>query len=459
MAIQESIGLRVLPFGSYASDPGCFIHGRDYQIKSLPESYHGSHGPDGSAYFRVYELFPDNKFVGSQWAGRYSYVSKAREWLFAAELLGYPVMDNTSGSPVLCRNLPQPLDWGFNLTGTTTLAYSGLTVPPQYSGWTTDSGGGLVVNGKPPSYADGGGAYTGWTWQDTRGITNVRRPKMWATRIVKVEGVGGVGQNPDSIGNMWTVPLNSAGIPIGPIVMPNGIPPDECYGRVRFTVLFEQPAYEVMFSNGPYFAAAPGADIAFGGEYSRYVYYGEEPASKYVQIRGGATWDPDGSHYGQPTTLLSGTPFAAKEGLPIILGENMVTWKWIDVPLAAYNWGKIQGMFGKVNSSQFPPQLGSPSTVTNPRTSAAPFYAWGPEVALFRSAGRTPKNNVYGPPLWDITFYFHISPAPDMKGYWNRLLNQNCDLQRYFSSGESSTPGVNFFKQADFTTLFQPGGV
>lgn len=466
-AIAEGIGLRSVAYGSANNDPGNFIHGRDYYVKALPESYAGMWRPDQSSYIRIYCLQPDNKWGtpsgsgSATWAGRRPYVSKMREWLFASQLLGYPYVDTTNaGATALVRNLPQPLDWGFNLSGGNP-TYSGPTGNSAYNpaNWVIDSRGNKATNGyigASPTFASGGGYSTGWTYQDQRSTTSVQRFTHWASEIVKVEGIGGQAQNPDT-DQLWTEARPSSA----------GVPPDEVYTEVRFYVRFEKLPYEVLFANGPYYASSPSQDPAYGGEFSRYVLYTEEAQSKYVQIRGGAVWDTDTSHWGnagQPgqtnngiITTANQTAFAAKEGLPILVGENMLTWIWVDVPLRAYNWSRIQSYFGSINNAQFPPAGSAISPVNNSnpnyapfvKTSYAPFYAFGQETCMLRSASRKPKNNIFGEPLWDITFYFQYSPTYDGYGYWNRLLNTNMTFQRYMAKNSK-----NFFTAQDFTQLF-----
>lgn len=138
--------------------------------------------------------------------------------------------------------------------------------------------------------------------------------------------------------------------------------------------------------------------------------------------------------------VLSTVPFAGKEGLPKTIGENVFTWKWIDVPIWAYDWDAIQASFGKINSADFG------STLT------APFYTIRKECCLLETAQRIQKNNVMGEPIWDIIFYMRHCPLNDKKGYWNRLYNNLGFPQRYRVGNQ------DFFLSFDFANLFRPYG-
>lgn len=138
--------------------------------------------------------------------------------------------------------------------------------------------------------------------------------------------------------------------------------------------------------------------------------------------------------------VLSTVPFAGKEGLPKTIGENAFTWKWMDVPIWAYDWNYIQTHFGQINSVDF----GS--------TYTAPFYVIPKECCLLETCQRVQKNNVMGEPIWDLIFYMRSCPLDDRKGYWNRLYNNLGFVQRYKVGNQ------DFFKSFDFANLFRPYG-
>jgi hypothetical protein len=448
MAVPEYIGLKTQPSPwpdgiwpapsndqivngpTLKSDSRVFIHGRDYTVLQ-PESYTGSWAADQSSYVRVYQLLPRVVYsssgqpstypVGHPKAGqaqREDRVDKLREVCFAQELLGYPFLDLSEGGSILRRKLPEPLRW-----------------------------------------ASGGN----WEWQDSRGynaggsvtgsaaaspggkLVSLRyesRPTHWATKIIRVQGLGERGQNPDLGTSVWPI-------------SPQGVRAEETYAAVNFHVLFEfVGTYDLMLRSDPF----------YGGEYSRFTLWQDEPRGRFIQVRGGVTWDTDTTHYGQPAqnNMVSGTTFASKEGQPRLQGENQIVVKWLDVPDGAYNWPRIQSMFGSVNSLDWPYPLGKsvPGADNRPLKfpTPSPFSSSGKETLLFQTAGRLRKPGIMGP-LWDISFHFIYSPADDGFGAWNRLLSTKAYWQRYGipvgAAGAGLGTGI-FYRLTDFNDLFRP---
>lgn len=367
-----------------------FIHGRDYFL-SMPSSPSHQTQTDVGQFTRTYRLWADNVFDGNDWTGRKTYVSAERQKRFEMSLLGYPytVTVSPGGQTQLRRHLPEPL-------------YSGI----------------------------GGDAYT---WIDTRGGGSIQRYEFHATRIIASRGIAEKGQNPDQTPVTWNPNTQSAiWTPSSPGTFQY---PDEGYQEIEYTVLFERLPYEVMKVTDDYFA----------GEYSRFLVPQEEGSGRGLQVYGGVQWDTDLAKYGQPISGndVSGT-FATKEGAPKLVGEGVVTWRWMDVPLKAFNWagtsGGIIGRWGQVNDAAFG------------ATADAPFVQFGRECLLFQTAYRNPKPSITGEPLWDVVFCFRNSPAEDGYGYWNRVLNNKGYFQRYRPAAGSLT---DFYKTSDFTLLFK----
>jgi hypothetical protein len=568
--VAEYIGFRTIPQGwplhlppdpnpgtdslTLAQDDRVFINVRDYDVK-VPESYSASETPEESSYVRVYQLKPDNIWTaGGDWAGRIAYISKRREWLFKQEILGYPYLMNG----LLQRKLPIPLDWG-GVTGSPPYPNNSLTPVWQYrdnrnavkftglinagsnsltspssttglaigmtlegpnipDGTTISSVGPPITLSKNALATDGdpGGPQATlrrtlfWAYWPlgTSTVTSLEilRYTHWATRILKIEGIGEMLQNPDQGNGFVAISLTGTtqsgsssllnvtknedsdldirsvangmviagpGIPTGTTVVSaagstivmsanatanarvivgvqggysGGAPVDEVYKRLKFHVLFQRVNFELLLAT----------DKAYGGEWSRYVAYQDEPSGRFIQVFGGVLWDTE--YTGNPTNVAHwGQPAAAngvgaqgevrdalayEEGLPRLIGENTWLWKWIDVPMQAYNWPRILSMLGTVNNATFPPKV-----------TQAPFYNAGQETLLLRSAGRQQKNNSAGVPLWDITFCWQFSGADDGYGYWNRLLNNRGYFQRYYSAFALSV-GAAFYSLSDFTTMW-----
>jgi len=399
----ETIGLRGQPYSNLDidSDPGCFIHGRDYAMK-MPESYTGDWTPESSSYIRVYRLFPDHQ--GNTYSGPSTYVSKPRELLFTQAICGYPWMDKDSnGNPILRRNAPEPLRYR---------------------------------------------QQTSFTWLDNRGSTSTTQTRYYhfASRVLKIEGVGELANPPETRSALWPNTQQSQ-------------PAEECYKELRIHVLFERQNREIMIAypdqsiNDPLYNKA---DPYFGGEWSRCTLYQDDPQGRIIQTQGSVNWITTPG-YDQPTgdNLVSGATFASKEGKPLLLGENMILWKWEDVPLAAYNWYGIQSWFGRVNSTDFPYPTGIvPGSQAPPATTTSPFVSYAPQTLLLRTASRKQKTSNIGLPLWDIIFYFQHTPWDDGFGLWNRLVNNKGYAQRYMLGGGTG----NFYPVAPFASLFLPKG-
>lgn len=425
----EVYGLRhtLLPIdaGDYYKNPDLFIHGRDYFVL-MPSSPNMVQATDNAAFTRVYLLMADNvdpsTVSPAPPAGaitREKWVSAARLRLFMASLLGYPYVTTGSGTGPfagfneLFRHLPEP----------------------YYAGATSTDGG--VSN-----------AGNDFTWIDTRGEGRISRFELHATKIMSVQGIGEEGQSPGSVATIkaggwpqptWT-PANES-VAWNPAFPSFFLMPDEGYKAYVITVQFARLPYEVMKKT----------DSSFGGEFSRFTLYQEESSSRALQIYAGVKWDTNLSNFGQPASTppgVSGT-FSSKEGVPKLIGENMLTWRWLDLPISAYNWNSfktdhwtgIQQWFGRINDSD---SFGSDPLTT------APFIVYGRQCLLLRTASRIQKTSPIGQPLWDVTLFFNCSPATDGLGYWNRLLNPNGVFQRYIAAN-----GDKFYSENDFTVLFR----
>lgn len=377
-----------------------FLHGRDF-FCPMPDSFQFSGSADQQAFTRVYRLMADNVFdVDSNWTGRTAFVSPERLRLFQASLLGYPyTMNGGDGKLQLFRHLPEPFRAGT---------------------------GGLA-----------------WTFLDTRTGGSIQRFEFHASKIVRVWGEvpgaqgGGtpITWNPTTQSAIWD--------PNNPGTFND---PNEGYESIHLEVMFERLPYNVMqkVKNGG------SADAAYAGEYSRFVIYPEKASARALQIRAGVQWDTaDGQ--GQPASgnRVSGT-FSSLEGAPKLVGENTITWKWIDVPELGANWANptgsgaieqagLKAYFGYVNDSNF-----GDST-------HLPIVFWNEQSVLFRTCERSEqKPSCIGFPVYDYTFVFQHAPANDGLGYWNRLLNPNGYYQRY-----QSTLGGNWYNLANIPTLFK----
>jgi hypothetical protein len=268
-------------------------------------------------------------------------------------------------------------------------------------------------DGNTYTYLDTRGSLTGSSSQGTT------RYRYHASRILQVVGVGPRGQNPDT----------------------QVIAPNEAYGQYDITVLFEQLPYDVMRR----------ADSMYTEEYSRFLIAQDEGNGRALQTRGGVKWDnSDGD--GQPAAgnRVDGD-FATTEGFPVLVGENMLTWKWVDVPLLAYNWcGGGVNAFGQAN--WVTKWYGCVNSADFGALSKSPFVYYKSETLLFRTAHRIPKRCITGQQIWDIVFYFQHSPARDGFGYWNRLLNNKGFMQRY--RAKSGQP-IYTATSRDFKNLFR----
>lgn len=539
MSVTEHIGLRTVPGGwpvdlppypnpgtsalTLATDDRVFLHGRDYALKE-PESYSGSHAPDKSTYTRVYELKGDNRFdANGRWIGRHSYVSKRREWLFCASLVGYPFMSNGE----LCRDLPEPLTWGGSSpTGTSPPYYPHDVLPVwmwkdsrhAYKRLGNVTAGSRIVpmitaglaagmqvrgygipDGATISSVDGPLQITiselpsrtiEWTqlWAFTKAVD---RFTHWCTAIGSVEGVGEAGQCPHAgtgatyvellgtltsgspvvsfrgvsdtnisllaggltiagsgitdgttvlaVGSNNTLTMsanataNGSNVPIGVFGgNAEGWPANESYERLRITAVFTKPNYMQMLKS----------DIAFGGEFSRNCLWQDEASGKVVQARGGANWVTiDG--YGQPTSekRVDGATFAATEGFPLQIPNGTIICKWLDVPIAAWNYKRIIGTFGHVNQFAFPLD-----------NHVSPFINFATETLVLRAMSRMEKVSEAGIPVYDLTFVFDHRPATDGFGQWNRVINPLGALQRFLNQAS----GDYYYPAADYAKLFLP---
>ncbi len=393
---SEQVGLRINLYSGETdySAPDIFLHGRDYYCP-MPDSPRISAAADQSQFVRTYRLFADNNpYSGGNWVSRKAFVSSERLKLFCISLIGYPYIKTVSSKKELYRHLPEPF----------------------YGGSGTDG--------------------NAWTFTDNRTGSDITRYEMRATKILNIHGIGPHGQNPTQTGNTWN-PVTQSSI-WTPGADSSFFLPDEAYSQYDITVLFERLPYLVC----------KRSDAAYQGEFSRFLLPQEEPLGRALQIRGGAQWDT-AAGYGQPGggDQVTGV-FSTKEGAPRLIGENMITWKWLDVPLAAYNWESwvtttwkgIKSAFGKINDNDF----GS--------YTLSPFMLFGKETLLLRTAGRMQKPSIIGTPLWDVTFYFQHSPASDGYGFWNRLLNNKGFFQRYKTANAGSP---NWYFSETFTKLFQ----
>jgi hypothetical protein len=405
----EVYGLRtaLLSGENYGSSTAAdiFIHGRDYQCK-MAESPEEKDAPDNGQFVRVYRLWADNIFDGSTWTGRQNWVSANRLYLFRASLLGYPYILATgeSDTPYLYRHLPEPF---------------------------------RVGNGASNGIAE--------QWLDTRdGGDGVARFKFHASQIISIRGIAPEAQSPGT-SVQWNSNTKSAQwTPSSP---GSWAYPDEAYVEYEITVLFERLPYEVMLKT----------DADFLGEFSRFVIYQEDPIGRALQVRGGAQWITS-SGYGQPSAFGPGNPgvdataFAPQEGVPINIGENCLTWRWVDVPPGAVAWDVYADVSGTYNTVGLKAQFGTVNSTNFCSPSYSPYRLYTQESLLFRTAARsTNKPSVIGLPVNDYTLCFEHSPAPDGFGYWNRLLNPNGVFQRWgFGAGGSVVP----YKLFNFNDIF-----
>jgi hypothetical protein len=414
----EVYGLRttLMSGESNYNAPDIFIHGRDYDI-AMPASPQMASSPDQSQYVRVYRLRADNIFSGSTMIKRAPWCSAERLYLFMASLLGYPYMaTDTSRNLSMFRHLPEPYYAGSQNRG-----------PAGANTWAGNAG-------------------QAYTWVDTRdGGSGVLRYSLHASRVISVRGVAPGGESPVTVGATWDANIQSCiWTPSNPSVF---APPDEAYPQYEVTVLFERLPYMVM----------KWTDPDYLGEFSRFVIYQEDPVGRALQVRAGVKWDSSATGYGQPgTSGLPGTPvsgtISAQEGAPVYIGENNLTWRWVDVHPQGVNWNSYKtftgppmtnraygvcAYFGVINSIDFCTQATSP------------YRLYTKESLLFRSAGRsTDKPCCIGVPLNDYTLFYEQAPSPDGFGYWNRLLNKNGQFQRYL------TGTTNFYRTIDFKFLF-----
>ena len=426
---SENYGLRTALIGGEgygdATATDIFIHGRDYSMKE-PDSIGAQITPDAGILSRTYFLYADNTFSGNTWTGRTSFVSPDRLKTFCGACVGYPYVMYPNGiaNRKLYRHLPEPFRSGS----------SGISW--QYSDNRGSAQGSVPTS---PAYGNQAG--------------NTLRYDFHCTTITSIHGVAEHGQGYGSR-TQWN-PYTQSAIwsPSSPGTWSY---PTEAYPIYEIAVNFERLPYEVMTQDDP----------AFYGEYSRFVLPQENANTRALQIRGVVSWNQTSGLYGQPTDttkIQSSTPqITASEGVPILANDNLITWKWIDVPWNAFQWigknaaGQYNGIsveFGKVNSldadgtnAPFPPGVNTPY---------APFTQYNSETMLFQTATRVQKPSFGGQSVWDITFYFNYSPGNDGMGYWNRLLNAYGVLQRIKTN--SNINNGNVYNSAnDWSTIFMP---
>lgn len=398
-----------------------FIHGRDYSV-AMPASPTANIKPDTGVFRRHYYLLADNIFDGTTWVGRTAFVSADRLKTFMGALVGYPFIQIKSSKPTLFRHLPEPFRSG----------------PP--------------VSGQPA----GGVA---WQYNDYRGGLQANSPTLrfdfHCSGADVLRGISEGGNADNSAAATWnTNTMSSIWKPSTPGTFNY---PTEAYPVYEIMVTYERLPYDVMLRT----------DKCFGGEYSRFLLPQEDLSGRALQVQGSVVWNSDPTAYGNPTTGLmpNGKTVSSSEGQPKLLGDNMVTWQWIDVPWGAYNWGRLNPaamatnnspgiplVFGQLNDSPFP-GFG----ITGGEPNASPFVVFGKEVVLLRSVNRKPKGCFGGMPCWDLTFAFQASPATDGFGNWNRLLNLNGVFQRIKTNNAGQAPGTSDFYTdfATFDKLFQ----
>lgn len=391
------------------------------------------------------------------------FVGKVRERKFLTMMLGFPYLAYSGGNISLQRNLPEPLRWSNGQWSFTDTRPNLRVTADTHSNTTLDNiqriidgvatncssaalngatvfGAGIPASTTFTSTGAASGTLSNAATASAAGVKvtfikpiSTNRYTHWALSYA-VRGLGPKMQKPATSGGSCSNSNPMYPTDVGGGVTP-GQPPEPVYAWMDIDITFGDLPYEVRLSS----------DSAVGGEYSRSTIYPEEASARFLQISGGVSWST-AAGYGQPAggNQVSGKVFAGKEGAPKTIGENMFTWKWMDVPVWAYDWDAIQSHFGQINSTDF----GS--------TLVAPFYVIPKECACFETAQRFQKNNVNGEPLWDIVFHFRCSPLDDRFGYWNRLYNNKGYPQRYtVKSGGTPT---DFFQSFDFANLFRPYG-
>ncbi len=394
--VAEQYGL-VTTLDGAGGDDDVFIHGRDYGIL-MPQNFGGQIRTDAGMKTRAFLLMPELSTEDT----RAPFVTANRQKLFEGSLLGYPYPNTVMTPPPGGGDVPY----------TNTQLWRHLPEPYR----TGDAG-------------------TAYQFNDTRSGSTIRRYDLHASQIVSIYGIGEAGQAVVDNPSTWT-PQNMTAI--YDVSSPaNWDYPYEKWKMIVYVVAFTKLPYDVMFRNDP----------AYGGEFSRFLLPQEDPVGRALQIKAAdVRWNTDLTLYGQPAAsppaidgLVSPT-----EGTPRLTGDNNLSWKWLDVPYGVYNWNLIQSYFGTVNYTN-PENVNQPFPLS---VTQSPFIIWNSEVLLLRSAHRYQKPNIGGQPVFDIVFCFQASPAPDLKGNWNRLLNTNGVFQRIYA-------GTNtFYTTKRFLDLF-----
>lgn len=566
--VKEYIGFKTTPSGwpvgigpgklnpgqgelTEAQDDRIFVHGRDYYV-SIVTPFNGVFDPDQSQIVQVYDLLPDNKWettislgLTARWAGRHAYVSARRLKLFCEEALGYPFMNNGK----LHRKLPEPLRWGGTLKG------EGVP-PPSYPHNTSDvwmypdnrgatkilgdikkdsatienisttgfvtsadmivQGYGIPNNTHPVGKVGKSLTITAKATEDLEQAeiwlygaeTEQLRHTHWATRILRIEPVGELGQCADAgaaaihVEINGTVTLDSAvitnvrmlheprdgdiaanmyvvgtgiqndtkidsitrnGNQITSITMTKtatasgseiaigisgnlqGWPANQSYKRIRVHVAFTTPNYNLFLRSD---------EKSFAGEFSRFCIWAVEPSGRFIQARGSAVWDADPAKYGNEEAaaqpLVPGCAVGAllPEATPFAGKEGLPTLQAESTIIARWTDVPRQAW----NPSRCQAWLGSINSIDFPLLSLAPYMRFNKHTLLFRSYGFVEKRGILGPPVFDITFYFTYSPGQGDRGAWVRLLSPLGFYQRYKNKGTGKT----YFPEKNFADLFKP---
>lgn len=371
-------------------------------------------------------------------------------WNFGRELLGYPVLQNSTFQGIESRFVSRPL--------------------PKADGSYTSVGGDFEVEGQgepglPGALSGGGAMYSvpsvykldgGGTMYSTpssgsmvsvptgsggsiTSIATVAGCDPWIHRVVPAAYV-----SPDTQRYLYATNITNVegmGVPdrispTAPIIVKDNVLDVALYKLARFTVEFTPLTYFIMTDDD---CAKDACGNPSETGLNRYVTIKFKPVTEMLTLgRGFAKWVDD---------VTSGNRTVVPFGIPKREAKIGISITWHQVPLLPQ---ASRDYLGSVNSN--------PMNIALVNDAMTPILPAWPGTLLFIGMEPMPlSRGIVEAQLYDLTYhFFHFNPAPSV-GH-NFIFDQAPTQFKYrLVSSDGTTSGIRIFPANNLARLFVPG--